>query len=257
MQTTVCNVIFLLGVVAGHAFAEADVASTRELERWKLAKSKADKKLIQAFDRTIANIKRNKMLPAETRNRHVITVQNQKSAFEQQNQLPEFDHLLLPTIAYLDEMHLASTSLRIHFEKALDQAIGQEQQFREIAAAKELWQSKLPSRGELAARTEFHGNRTFTTGATVDFHFHVGQFENNSFSGQIWQDVLSVSGKSGWQFEGKMEGNQFVITTTKMLHGAPRKLDFRGYVIGRRIVMTLTHKDNMPLTGDLVSIWKK
>jgi hypothetical protein len=66
-----------------------------------------------------------------------------------------------------------------------------------------------------------------------------------------------VAGKSGWDYEAKLEGNQFLVTTTKMLHGAKRKLNFRGYIIGRRIVMTLTHKDDMPLTGDLVSIWKQ
>ncbi len=249
--------ILTLMVNAGLVHAQGDAKLNKQWEAWKSAKEKAGKRMQQAFDRKIVDYKKNRQLPAETRNAHVTKLQEQKLEFVKSGELPQFDDMLPATIDYLDMLQTAAAPLQSNFERALEQAIGKGAEFDAIEELKEQWQSELPSRDELAGNSEFHGTRTFSDGVTIDFHFHVHQFENNTFGGHIWQDVHNVVGKAGWEYEAKLEGNQFLVTTRKMLHGTPRKLNFRGYIIGRRVVMTLTHKDDKPLTGDLVSIWKK
>jgi hypothetical protein len=253
-----CLLILALSLaLCNLAFGQADSKIKKQWESWKISKGKADKKLEQAFDRKAGEIRKNQDLPAETRNTHVKNLMKEKAAFVKSAKLPESDDMLPSIIEYLDSVQGASAPLQAAFERALEQAIGKDDEFDEIQSLKKQWQSGLPGRDELAANTEFHGTRVFNNGVTVDFHFHVDRFEDNSFAGRIWQDVFNVGGKAGWEYEAILQGNQFKITTLKMLHGTPRKLVFRGYIIERRVIMTLTHRDDEPLTGDFVSLKKK
>lgn len=226
------------------------------LEEWKVIETKASKQLLVQFQRQMQSIKSDRSLSAEVRHRYLSDLEEQRTRFAEDHVLPELDMMLQPTIAYLDTLHTAATPIRKNFEKQLEKVVGTPE-FEKVVAQKDDWERRFPGNGELKARDEYHGTRMFLKANSLDFHFHILAMENNSFSGHIWQDVQSVSGKSGWACEGKLEGRQFVIATTKMLHGAPRTLHFRGYILNRRIVMTTTQKDGKPVTGDLISIWKK
>lgn len=254
MSTKVLPVLvalWLISSLSGWAAEKSDL-----LANWTTAKSKADQQMAAQFQRQIQVLKSNRNLPAETRHRHISDLQEQRTNFQKRQELPAFDLMLPSTVAYLDTLHTAATPIREQFDRRLEQLVGTPE-FEQVSAAKQHWQQSLPGRDEIAAGADFHGTRTFLKGTAVDFHFHVRACEHDSFSGQIWQDVHNVGTKTGWAYEAKLEGNRILLTTTKMLHGQPRKLDFRGYIIDRRIVMTLTHKDGKPLTGDLVSVWKK
>jgi hypothetical protein len=250
--------IFVLILFGKTVAAQDGDKLERGLDDWKAEKKKVDKRMVQAFEKVKANTKKNKSLPAETRNRYIEILDVQQTQFESSQTLPVSDLMLQPTIEYLDSLHAKATPLRRLFDQALEREVGNRLRFDEIAKSKEKWQAELPGRDELASNTEWHGNRTFSSGTTIDFHFHVFEIKDNSFKGHIWQDVGSVSGKSGWEFEAKREGNQILLTTTKMLHGAARTIAFRGYVIERRIVLTQTSYNGKPVNdGGLVSIWKK
>jgi len=252
------RVVLVVMLLAGTVTAQDSDKWEKGLDDWKAEKKKVDKRMIQAFDKIEASVKKNKSLPAETRNRHISSLQEQQARFENSQTLPESDLMLQATVDYLDALHAKAIPLRKLFDQALEKEVGNKIRFDEISVAKEKWQAELPGREELTGGSEWHGTRTFPNGTTVDFHFHVFKIEDNSFKGHIWQDVGSVAGKTGWEFEAKREGNQVLLTTTKMLHGAARTVGFRGYVIGRRLVLTHTTYDGKPVTdGGLVSIWKK
>jgi len=244
-------VLWLVSSSSGCAAEKSD-----PLANWTAAKAKADQQMTAQFQRQMQSLKANRSLPAETRHRYISDLQVQRTNFIKRQELPAFDFMLPTTIDYLDTLHAAATPIRVQFDRQLEQRVGTPE-FDQISAAKALWQQNLPGRDAIAAGAEFHGTRTFLQGNAVDFHFHIRACQHDSFSGQIWQDVHNIGAKTGWAYEAKLEGNRILLTTTKMLHGQPRKLDFRGYIIDRRIVMTLTHKNGKPLTGDLVSIWAK
>ena len=244
---------FLVCVISGPAHA-ADVQSL--FAAWQETRAKAHQQMAQQFDKRLQQIRSNRSQSPEARDRYIRELQQQRDNFAKNHHLPASDLMLSATIAYLDSLHRAAIPLRVRLDRQLQQTVGTSE-FAAAYAVKQQWASSLPGQDELAAQTEFRGNRTFLKGAAVDFSMSVHKFEKGSFSGHIWQDAHSVSGKSGWAFDAQLEGNQFLLSTTKMLHGQARRLSFRGYVIERRIVMTLTHKDGRPLTGDFVSIWKK
>lgn len=253
------RMVLVVMTLAGSVAAQDSDKLGKGLEDWKVEKKKVDKRMVQAFDKIEAGIKKDKSLPVETRNRHLTVLQEQQAQFEKLQKLPESDLMLQATIDYLDALHAKATPVRKLFDQALEKEVGNKTRFDEISAAKEKWQKDMPGRDEFTGGTEWHGTRIFSKdAATIDFHFHVFKIVDNSFKGHIWQDLGSVSGKTGWELEAKQEGNQLVLTTTKMLHGSPRTLGFRGYVIGRRVVLTTTTYNGKPVTdGGLVSIWKK
>lgn len=226
------------------------------LEGWPAARAKADRQFMDHFERQICQIRSDRTLGPEARQSAILKTKELRDDFAEHRQLPQGDAMLPATIAYLDTLHQAARPYRRKLDQALVKAEGTPE-FDQLSALKRNWQQSFPGCDELRTRTEFHGTRTFLKGNAVDFHLHVLAFDGRSFSGHLWQDVWSVPGKSGWAYKAELEGNQFLLTTTKMLHGQPRTLRFRGYIIERRIVMTLTHLNGEPLTGDLASLWKK
>jgi hypothetical protein len=42
------------------------------------------------------------------------------------------------------------------------------------------------------------------------------------------------------EFEGILQGNRLTITTTKLIQGAARQFTLEGYVVGDRLVATLS-----------------
>ena len=234
--------------------ADSSKSFEKDLKVYQKDKKDADTKMGKAFDKIAAQIRNNKSLPPETRNRHFMQIQAEKERFTKSNQLPESDDMLPATIAYLNELHDKRLKVQRTFDDALSNAIGNQPEFDRISTAKDAWQADLPSRYEFVKNTEWHGNRTFENGTTVDFHVHVFDVQNNSFEGHLWQDVFT-GGKSGWVYEGMMEGNAIVLKTIKMLHGNPRTIEFRGFVIGRRLVFTAIV--NGKPAKDFASVGKK
>ena len=47
------------------------------------------------------------------------------------------------------------------------------------------------------------------------------------------------------------------LVTTCMVHCARRNLAMQGYVVGRRLVLTMRTKEGKPASGDFVSVWKR
>lgn len=202
------------------------------------SKKDADERMVRAFDKVIEGLKNNKRIPVETRSRHVNSMEAEKKRFKDSNDLPESDVMLETTVEYLNLIHAKRLVLQKEYQKALEEQLDDRDEFDRISRDKAIFDAKLPSRDDFVSSSNWHGNRTFSGGNAVDFHLHVFQIENNSFKGHIWQDVHSISGKSGWEFEGKIEGNAVMLTTTKMLHGGSRRLDMKGFVIGRRLILT-------------------
>lgn len=235
----------VLVVVAGTARGQGSESLDKKQKTFETKKKDADKKMVQAFDKVVENIQRDKSLPVETRSRRIASVQAEKATFESANDLPESDVMLGATVEYLNLLQLLRADLQKAFEVALEKALGDKPEFDRISNEKAVWEAKLPGRDEFTSNSNWFGNRTFSNGTTVEFNVHVFGIENNSFKGHIWQDFRSVSGKSGWEFEGKIEGNKVMLTTTKMLHGSARRLDLQGYVIGKRLIFT-AHVNGKP-----------
>ena len=92
-------------------------------------------------------------------------------------------------------------------------------------------------------------------GRVVDFHVHITRGENNSFEGEIWQNVQITNAKLGWAFEGKLDGNAIELVTTKTLYGKTPPLDLRGFVVGHRLVFAVCANGNP--VNDFISVVKK
>ncbi len=207
-----------------------------ELQSFEAAKRVADKKFVNAFDMVLASIGKNKSWPVETRSRHITTVSSEKTEFETNKKLPLSDLMLPATIDYLSLLLEKSIPARKSFQKALEKTLRNKPETDRIASEKEKWESRLlPGRDAFGPRTNWHGTRTFATGSTTDFHVHVFKIEDNSITGTFWQDT-HTAGKSGWDFEGKLEGNVVVLTSTKIKRGRVRHLALHGFVIDRRLV---------------------
>ena len=230
---------------------------TKLIERWREARDKANVHLLEAFDQMDREVTRSKTIPAETKANYLTSLREQREDFDNYAMLPEDDAMLPAVIAYLDTIHTSALPVFQSFENAMQEAVRMKGDVERIAAVKDKWLEELPDAGAVQPRTAFHGNRRWKNGVTLDFHLHINKFEKNSFNGAIWQDVHSIPGKTGWEYHGKLEGNQMVLVSTKMLHGAQRRIEFRGYVIGDRIVMTVTSINGKRQNGDFISLWKK
>jgi hypothetical protein len=247
----------MLMSLAATSFADDSTELSRRVSEWRTAKQKADRLLSRTFGQRIEALKRSHDVSPEVRNAKIEVLKDQKSRFENEYELPNYDNMLPATIQYLDLLHEAATPMRKWFDQALEDAVGSGEKYDTLAAAKKTWQSELPGRDEFGPNTEFHGTNTFLNGKTVDCHLDVWNINGNVFVGQIWQNTASVPDKTGWQYEARLEGNQFLLETTKMIHGNPLQVSLRGYVIGRRIIMKITHLDGKPKQSGYISLWKK
>jgi hypothetical protein len=228
------------------------------LDDWQQAKAKADAGLVRAIDQKVAALKKDRTQPAEIRNEFIEVFQEQKQRFVSSGELPEGDYLLPASLAYLDSLHKASQPVRAKFEKQLEAAVGTGDQFDSIQAAKQKWETDLPGRGEFAARTEYHGTVALPD-RTTDLHLHVTHFEDSVSLCDVWRDLGDAGQKRGWQFGGKLDGNELTLVSTKMLHGPPNSLMLRGYIVGKRLIMTVTLSNGKPPQKQptLISLWKK
>ena len=243
-------------VIASVTVANADATNEFDsaVKKYQTLKSNSDKKMLKAFDRVIAQIRTNRNLSAETRNRHILEIQDEKQRFVKSNELPYSDGMLLPTLAYVNELYGKSTRLNVMFESALERAIGDRKEFDRIESIKDRVQSILPGRTEIGGNTQWNGSRALANGRVVDFYVRITRYQNNSFEGEIWQDV-TTGGKTGWAFEGKLEGNAIELVTKKILYGKAGQMDLRGFVIGNRIIL-MTFANGMQ-TNEVVSVNKK
>lgn len=251
LHVAICTFSFLLGSSVGAGENSLEKAK----KSFEVSKKEADKRMVRAFEKAIDALKKDKRIPVETRSRHAAAMEAEKKRFELSNDLPASDVMLKTTVEYLNLVHSKRVLLQKEFQKSLEDTIDDRTEFNRISADKALFDAKLPSRDEFVSGSNWHGNRTFSGGNAIDFHLHVFQIENNSFKGHIWQDVHSISGKSGWEFEGNLEGNVVTLTTTKMLHGGARRLELAGFVIGRRLI--LTARVNGKPIDDFVSVGKQ
>ena len=84
----------------------------------------------------------------------------------------------------------------------------------------------------------------------------IDQVAGNVFRGRLEQS--SNLGTSIMRVEGQRDGHYVVIRTTEMIRGEYRSLEFSGYILGRRIVVSVDGLNTAKkrATG-YISLWKQ
>jgi len=257
-----CHIIFISSFLAfqtvhvGQVLGEDFPKLHEALKQFDKCQTRASQKLLKAFDVEISKTKRDRSLSLQARLDAERKIRDLKVAFQTRNQLPTDDKYFPLSLAYVDALHKKETKLvKNQLNKLEVEYVKDTKVLRDVLRLKSEWQKKFPAT-HLTPRVRWHGQRLYPSGNTTDFHLHVGECQYNKISGSVWQAAGSSYTKIGVKVEGRYEGNQIILRTTRSLYGKSRNFDFTGYVIGGRMMLKLNdHRDKRGPSK--VTLWKK
>lgn len=253
-------------LVAGHrlAFAAEDTAKTEKsvdafIEKSDKMLKTAHNNLLRDIKKAQTNIKRSDRDPDAKKLVLERVQRDLDQCNESTNALPSSDELLGLAIAYANKNQDILDQIERKRKLLLDKSI----KTNNPAAESKLTElhnrvSKLlDGRVAFEQGSDWVGSRVGTDGNAVNLSLHFGEVSGGSFAGQLHQ--INTGGRPDiMNVEGTRDGTTFSMTTTGMVRGAARSLEFDGCVVGSRIVAQLrgTNAGGKPAAG-WISLTKK
>ncbi|MEZ5943317.1 MAG: hypothetical protein R3C18_18130 [Planctomycetaceae bacterium] len=213
----------------------------QSIERFESKRELAQGKFVDAIDRTIAAVERDRTLSEDAKRTQVDDLKHAKDNFLSRESLPTSDALISLTTAYLDALYdKEAAKVASSFSQLRQKHKEQAEDLANLDVLEHRWIVSLPTGMSFERNGDWHGRRTLSNGGKIDCNFHIRKYENGLIGGSIWWNNRSTA-QQGIEVTGRYYGNQIILETVQTLKGGPHHHRMIGYHIGDRIILHVSY----------------
>jgi hypothetical protein len=218
----------------------------------------ARKKLLKAIDNVQRDVKHSEVDP-DAKRLLLQMIKSDRQNFVDGKELPSCDELLEHVIAYAEANQSIVASIDDFRKKISDKEIRNDSDpdvSKALAKLENDVMQLLGGRVDVNEGSQWNGTRHNQEGDAAQLSLQIDQVAGNVFRGRLEQS--SNLATSIMRVEGQRDGHYVVIRTTEMIRGEYRSLEFSGYILGRRIVVSVDGLNTAKkrATG-YISLWKQ